>query len=85
MIAELDARNLLCPMPVIRTQTKVKTMSPGEQLRVIGTDPGILNDIPSWCRVNGHQITEQQTVGHEYHITLLVGTRTARVSKAKSV
>ncbi len=58
---QLDARRLLCPMPVIRTQDKVKKMQQGDRLEVICTDPGALNDIPAWCRINGHKIlhTEQ--------------------------
>ena len=56
--AELDARRLLCPMPVIRTQQKVEQMRPGETLAVRCTDPGVVHDIPAWCRVNGHEVLE---------------------------
>ncbi len=52
----LDARRLLCPMPVIKTQNKIKTLVPGDILEVACTDPGVKNDIPAWCRINGHQI-----------------------------
>ncbi len=52
----VDARNLLCPMPVIRTQDAVLVASVGERLRVICTDPGAKNDIPAWCRINGHKL-----------------------------
>ena len=61
---ELDARNLLCPMPVIKTQTKIKTLNPGDKLIIFCTDPGALHDIPAWCRVNGHQlISTEQNAG----------------------
>lgn len=52
----LDARNMLCPMPVIKTQNRVTELTPGDTLKVICTDPGALNDIPAWCRINGHQV-----------------------------
>ena len=52
----LDARGLLCPMPVIRTQDKVKTLAPGTILEVLATDAGALHDIPAWCRVHGHEV-----------------------------
>lgn len=52
----LDVRRLLCPMPVIRTQNKVNTLQAGDTLVVTCTDPGVLNDIPAWCRINGHKI-----------------------------
>ena len=53
---ELDARRMLCPMPVIRTQEKVEQLKPGDTLTVICTDPGAIHDIPAWCRVHGHEI-----------------------------
>ena len=31
---EIDARRLLCPMPVIRTQDKIKTLEDGDLLTV---------------------------------------------------
>lgn len=52
----LDARNMLCPLPVIKTQDKVAEMNPGDLLEVTCTDPGALNDIPAWCRINGHTV-----------------------------
>jgi tRNA 2-thiouridine synthesizing protein A len=74
MIKEtLDARRLLCPLPVIRTQNKVKQLQVGDQLEVIGTDPGIMQDIPAWCRINGHQVLETYAGDHEYIIVLEVG------------
>ena len=55
---ELDARRLLCPLPVIRLQDQVNRESPGDRVRITCTDPGTLNDIPTWCRINGHAIIE---------------------------
>lgn len=52
----LDVRRLLCPMPVIRTQNKVNELEAGDTVIVTCTDPGVLNDIPAWCRINGHKI-----------------------------
>ena len=52
----LDARNLLCPMPVIRTQDRVKALDTGDILEVRCTDPGALNDIPAWCHIHGHEV-----------------------------
>lgn len=69
----LDARNLLCPMPVIRTQDKVNTLSPGDQLEVVCTDPGALNDIPAWCRINGHRVVETREEDGEIRIVIETG------------
>ena len=55
---QLEARNSLCPMPVIKTQNKVNELQPGDTLTVTCTDPGALNDIPAWCRINGHEVID---------------------------
>lgn len=71
---QLDARRLLCPMPVIRTQSKVNALQPGDELEVICTDPGALHDIPAWCRVNGHEVLETgERGGNECFVVLRVG------------
>jgi tRNA 2-thiouridine synthesizing protein A len=67
---QLDARRLLCPMPVIRAQNRVAELSPGDTLEVVCTDPGVVHDIPAWCRINGHQV--QEISEREGEITLLI-------------
>ena len=69
----LDAKRLLCPLPVIRTQDKVKTLQSGDILEVICTDPGVMQDIPAWCRINGHQVLTTQSENMEYTVVLKVG------------
>jgi len=68
----LNAKRLLCPLPVIRTQDKVKTMNSGDVLEVVCTDPGVMQDIPAWCRINGHKVLNTVVVEMEYIITLEV-------------
>ena len=70
----LDARNLLCPMPVIRTQDRVKALNTGDILEVRCTDPGALNDIPAWCRIHGHTVVETKENADEVVIILSVQT-----------
>ncbi|MGZ4989792.1 MAG: sulfurtransferase TusA family protein [Methylobacter sp.] len=69
----LNARRLLCPLPVIRTQDRVKQLKAGDQLEVICTDPGVMQDIPAWCRINGHKVLETIPGDNEYIIILEVG------------
>jgi len=71
----LDARNLLCPMPVIRTQDRVKALNTGDILEVRCTDPGALNDIPAWCRIHGHRVVETKEDADEVVIILNVQTK----------
>ncbi|CDZ77706.1 Sulfurtransferase TusA [Legionella massiliensis] len=67
---ELDARRLLCPMPVIKTQNMTKKLQHGDTLTVIATDPGTQHDLPCWCRINGHQVIETKEMEGEIYITL---------------
>ena len=62
---ELDARRMFCPMPVIRAQDKISELEPGDTLEVVSTDPGALNDIPAWCRINGHKVIETKEENDE--------------------
>jgi len=69
---ELNTRRLLCPMPVIRTQDKIKNLVKGDTLTVVSTDPGALSDIPTWCRINAHEIVSSETIDDEVFITIVV-------------
>ena len=69
----LDVKGLLCPMPVIRTQNRIKTLAGGVILRVVGSDPGMLADIPAWCRINGHRVLTLERGEGEYTVRLEVG------------
>ena len=72
---QLDARRLLCPLPVIRVQDTIKTLSCGDLLEVVATDRGVLNDIPAWSRINGHQVLETRQEGNEITIVIAVGAK----------
>ena len=71
----LDARNLLCPMPVIRVQNAMESLAPGDVLEVLCTDPGAMSDVPAWCRVNGHEVLEavEDAGADEIRITIRAG------------
>lgn len=69
---ELDTKGLLCPMPVIKTQNMIHSLTPGDTLHVIATDPGVLHDIPAWCRINGHSVISAEEKDKEIHIIVEV-------------
>ena len=69
----LDARRLLCPLPVIRTQNTVKNLVPGDILHILASDPGVMQDIPAWARVHGHSLVSAEKIDGEFHIRLEIG------------
>jgi tRNA 2-thiouridine synthesizing protein A len=54
----LDALGVACPLPVLLAMRELRRMAVGEVLEVIGDDPGLLEDIPIFCRLNGHRLLE---------------------------
>lgn len=70
---QLDARRLLCPMPVIRTQDRIADLREGDILEVQATDPGAIPDISSWCRINGHTVLEAGERDGEVTVIVQVG------------
>jgi len=68
----LDVRRMLCPIPVIRTQNRIKDMAAGDTLEVLCSDPGALHDIPAWCRVHGHRVLAVAEEGDTIRITVSV-------------
>jgi tRNA 2-thiouridine synthesizing protein A len=69
----VDARGLLCPMPVIRVQERVEALEPGTVVEAVCSDPGALQDIPAWCRVNGHRVLETRSTEDEHVVLVQVG------------
>lgn len=51
---EIDAKGLLCPLPVLRARKRLLAMEKGEVLRVLATDPAAVIDMPHFCAEAGH-------------------------------
>jgi tRNA 2-thiouridine synthesizing protein A len=72
-LVELDARRVLCPMPVIKLQNCIGQLPVGTRVEITCTDPGALSDIPAWCRINGHSIISSLEQDYEYIIVVEKG------------
>lgn len=53
---EYDATGLLCPLPVLRANRKLRELAPGGLLTVRATDPAAEQDFPAFCRQTGHEL-----------------------------
>jgi len=53
---ELDARQLACPLPILRTKKSLSQMASGQVLRIVATDPGAVNDFEVFCRQTGNEL-----------------------------
>lgn len=52
----LDARGLLCPMPIVKAGKEIKTLDEGQILKVLATDRGAIADFPAWAEDSGHEL-----------------------------
>jgi tRNA 2-thiouridine synthesizing protein A len=64
--AQLDARGLYCPEPVMLLHNAVRDMAVGELLEVLATDPSTQRDIPRFCRFLGHELVAEEEEGDLY-------------------
>ncbi len=55
----LDVKGMSCPLPVLRANKALRSMKPGEKLRVLATDRAAVADFQAFCRETGHMLTAQ--------------------------
>jgi len=54
----LDAKNLNCPLPILKAKKAIKNLASGKTLQVLATDPGSVRDFEAFCRTTGHRLLE---------------------------
>lgn len=54
--AEMDARGLRCPLPLLRARQAMRGLAAGDVLLLRATDPGARRDIPAWLDQAGHRL-----------------------------
>lgn len=57
--AEVDARGLNCPLPILRAKKALATLQSGQVLRVEATDPGSKQDFSAFCQQTGNALLAQ--------------------------
>lgn len=63
----IDARGLLCPLPVIELARTIGLVAVGEAVEVIADDPAARHDVPAWCRMTGHALLSTTHAGTDVH------------------
>ena len=62
----LDARGLLCPLPVLRARKAMQKLASGEVLKLVATDPGAVRDVDALCASAGHALLGREETGGEF-------------------
>ncbi len=63
---ELDARGLNCPLPILRTKKALTTLTSGQVLKVISTDPGSVKDMQAFAKQTGNELLSSAETGGEF-------------------
>ncbi|MFV0360395.1 sulfurtransferase TusA family protein [Tropicimonas sp.] len=72
-IATVDARGLLCPLPVLRTRKVLSGLSDGDVIAVLTDDPAALIDLPHFCAEAGHGLVGHASAGGHETFTIRKG------------
>ena len=64
--AELDARGLSCPLPLLKAKLELNRLPSGSMLKVLATDAGSQRDFRAFTRLAGHQLEHEAQVGGVY-------------------
>ena len=56
----LDAKGLMCPMPIVKLAKKMKELPVGKVLELISDDVGSKEDVPAWCKRTNNQLVEMK-------------------------
>ena len=64
--ATLDARDLNCPLPILRTKKALNGLQPGDTLLMVSSDPGSIKDIDAFCNQTGNELLENSTENGEF-------------------
>jgi TusA-related sulfurtransferase len=59
----LDARGLLCPMPIVKAGKEIRGMQNGQVLKILATDRGAIADFPAWADDTGNELIEWREEG----------------------
>ncbi|MCC6868922.1 MAG: sulfurtransferase TusA family protein [Burkholderiales bacterium] len=53
---ELDARNLSCPLPILKTKKALNELTSGQVLKIVATDPGAVKDMQAFATQTGNAL-----------------------------
>jgi TusA-related sulfurtransferase len=58
----LDAKGLLCPMPIVKLAKAMKELEPSQVILLEATDPGAIPDVMAWSKNTGNPLLGHETV-----------------------
>jgi len=65
---ELDCLGEACPIPLVKTENKLKELEIGDTLIVIIDHSCALKNVPEWARKHKHEVEVEEIGDGEYEI-----------------
>ncbi len=62
----VDARELRCPLPLLRTKQALRDLPAGARVRVLATDAGSVRDLHAFVELAGHTMLSFEQDGPVY-------------------
>jgi tRNA 2-thiouridine synthesizing protein A len=66
----LDVKGLNCPLPILRAKKALNSLTVGNTLEVLATDPGAVKDFEAFCRITGNELVESKTEGNTFRFVI---------------
>ncbi len=63
---ELDVRELVCPLPILRAKKSLSAMTSGQVLKVMATDKETPTDFEVFCRQTGNELLSSEVNNDEF-------------------
>ncbi len=56
----LDAKEMSCPLPILKTKKAIEALAKNQVLKVETTDAGSKNDMASWAKRTGNELLKAE-------------------------
>ena len=64
--ADLDARGLNCPLPILKAKKALAELASGEVLRITATDTGSVRDFQAFAKQTGNALLSHSQANGEF-------------------
>ncbi|RDH82403.1 MAG: SirA family protein [endosymbiont of Galathealinum brachiosum] len=68
--AELDAKGLNCPLPILRAKKAISALNAGQVLKIVATDPGSVKDFEAFCNQTGNELMSSAEVAGAFEFMI---------------
>ena len=70
IVSTIDLKGLVCPIPIVKVSQAIKQVQVGEMIEAFATDPGVLSDVPAWCKTTGNELVKMERVGKVFRFVI---------------